>query len=67
MKKVAFEIVRSDVNTWQNLFEQAADLATSLGPDRVINISHSSDGGSGVVCIWYWADKDERILGLDNE
>jgi len=37
--------------SWDSLFRQAADFAASVGPDRVINISHSP----GVVAVWYRA------------
>jgi len=66
MKNVKFEIIRSDVNSWQNLLEQAANLATAIGPERVINVSHSSDNGDSVVCVWYWVDEDTDVLGLRN-
>jgi hypothetical protein len=33
------------------LFRESADFATEIGPDRVLSISHSSDG---VVTVWYW-------------
>jgi hypothetical protein len=36
------------------LFQGAAELATSIGKDRLINISHSMDQNHGVVTVWYW-------------
>ncbi len=54
--EVKFEVFRSSVNSWDNLFEQAADFATSVGSEKVINISHSCDNGDGVVVIWYWSE-----------
>lgn len=64
MRHVKFEIIRSDINSWQNLFELAANRATAIGPERVINISHSSDDGESVVCLWYWIDEKTNVLGL---
>jgi len=41
---------------WDSLFEKAAEFATRIGPDRVINISHSEDMSVGVVAVWYRAE-----------
>ena len=66
MLKVKFEIVRSSLTSWNSLFEQAAEIATAIGPDRLINISQSADNGDGVVTIWYWDGKEEGILGSED-
>jgi hypothetical protein len=42
--------------TWDQLFTQAAAFASSVGPDRLISISHSEDQQDGVVTVWYWAE-----------
>ena len=35
--------------------EEAAELATKVGKDRLIDISHSSDhSGTYTVVVWYW-------------
>ena len=47
---------RSSVKSWNDLFEEASEFATTLGPERLISISHSADSGRGVVAVWYWAD-----------
>jgi hypothetical protein len=39
---------------WDALFQQAADFASDIGPDRLISISHSSDHSDGIVTVWYW-------------
>jgi hypothetical protein len=51
---VNFRIFRSALIAWDALFQQAADFASELGPDRLINISHSEDDRHGVVTVWYW-------------
>jgi hypothetical protein len=48
---------RGTFATWDQLFDEAADFATEIGPERLINISHSADRGDGVVAVWYWADE----------
>ncbi|MEO6436532.1 MAG: hypothetical protein ABIP55_12345 [Tepidisphaeraceae bacterium] len=52
--RVRFEVFRGMLTTWQTLFEQAAAFATSVGRDRLINISQSEDRSDGVVTVWYW-------------
>jgi hypothetical protein len=55
-----YEMFRAGPLTkWEALFQRAADFATSRGPDRVVSISHSSDGGDGVITVWYWAERSE--------
>jgi len=51
---VKFEMFRGTLATWSHLFEQAAAFASNLGRDRLISVSHSADGGDGVVTVWYW-------------
>jgi hypothetical protein len=63
--QVKFEIFRSIINSWENLFEQAANFASSLGREKFINISHSCDSNDAVVTVWYWAERKEtNILGI---
>ncbi len=50
-----FEVFRGVLTTWETLFARACDFASSLGPDRVISISHSCDRLDGVVTVWYWS------------
>jgi hypothetical protein len=52
----------STTKSWEALVEEAATFATSIGRDRLINISVSAAGGSdtfgfgakGAVFVWYW-------------
>ena len=62
--QVKFEIFRSDVNSWKSLFKSASNFATLIGPERVINISHSADRNDGLVTVWYWNEEDANILGI---
>ena len=61
--QVAFEQFVSRGDSWEALFAKAAAFATEVGPNRLINISHSHGGGTalgmggvGVVTVWYWTD-----------
>jgi len=51
---VTFKIFRGTLATWKELFIQASEFASTLGKERLITISHSADGGDGVVVVWYW-------------
>ncbi len=57
--RVAFKIFKSKWLSWEKLFKEAAAFATSLGPERLITITHSADQGTGVVTVWFWADWNE--------
>jgi hypothetical protein len=52
-------VFRGVIATWDQLFTEAAEFATSLGRERLITISHSEDKEDGVVAVWYWASSDE--------
>jgi hypothetical protein len=49
-----FKMFRSGLTPWESLFAEAAEFVTEVGPDRLITVSHSADGGEGVVAVWYW-------------
>jgi hypothetical protein len=51
---VKYRDFRGTMATWDELFEEAAGFATSIGPERLVNISHSADRTEGVVTVWYW-------------
>ena len=54
-RRVGYQVFRGTLATWENLFSQAAELASSLGPERLISISHSEDRDDGVVAVWFWS------------
>jgi hypothetical protein len=58
---VRFEVFESSFKSWQSLFAEAATFAESLGPERLIGISHSEDGSTGVVAVWYWSDEPRAV------
>jgi hypothetical protein len=47
----------SSFKSWDSLFAEAATFAASIGPERLISISHSEDQNKGVVAVWYWSDE----------
>ena len=42
------------MSSWDTLFDEASNFATSIGKERLISISHSEDNNDGVVVVWYW-------------
>ena len=56
---VRFKMFRGVIATWDQLFSEAAEFATSLGRERLITISHSEDKKDGVVAVWYWTSSEE--------
>lgn len=60
MQQLSFREFRGVLKAWATLFQQAAEFATELGPDRVVSISHSSDDFAGVVVVWFWKDADDQ-------
>jgi hypothetical protein len=53
---VRFKMFRGTIASWEQLFAEAAEFATTLGSERLIAISHSEDQQDGVVAVWYWAE-----------
>jgi len=51
---VQFQVFRGVWTSFEALFCEAAEFASSLGPERLISISHSEDENDGVVTVWYW-------------
>jgi len=50
-----FKVFESSWDSWNKIFQDAADFADSVGKENVLNISHSCDGhNKGVVTVWYW-------------
>ncbi len=55
--RVLHKMFRS-TKSWDKLFNDATDFATSLDPEKLISISHSADSADGVVTVWYWGDPE---------
>jgi hypothetical protein len=56
---VKYEVFRGTLSSWDSLFADAAEMATQIGRERLISISHSEDKNDGVVTVWYWGSADE--------
>jgi hypothetical protein len=51
----------SGIKSWEKLAAEAAEYATQVGKERLINISVAAAGGGtlsvgveGVIFVWYW-------------
>lgn len=58
--RLQFRIFRGTWASWDELFNQAAEFANDLGPEKVVSISHSEDKDDGVVAVWYWEDANSK-------
>jgi len=56
------QTIRGTWTTWSELFDAAARIATEVGPARLIGLSHSDDGGEGVITVWSW---DQPVPGRE--
>lgn len=57
--QLKFEVFESSWDSWQGIFQKAADFAERIGKENVLNISHSCDGHNrGVVTVWYWESEN---------
>ncbi len=59
-QRLQFRVFRGMWASWDQLFQEAADFANELGPERVVSISHSEDKDDGVVAVWYWEQSGEN-------
>ena len=59
--RVAHRKFRGTFATWEELFDEATAFANEVGPDRIVNISHSVDRGDGVVVVWYLTTEEEKL------
>jgi hypothetical protein len=55
---VKYKYFRSMIETWDALFDEAAEFAARIGRERLISISQSESTTGGVVTVWYWAEPD---------
>jgi predicted Zn-ribbon and HTH transcriptional regulator len=57
--RLLYRHFRGTFKSWPALFQEAADFATSVGRDALVNISHSAEGAEGIVTVWYWGEPTE--------
>jgi hypothetical protein len=52
--KARFKLFKSHRDSWEKMSQQVADFLTTLGPGKVIGVSHSQESQLGVIIVWYW-------------
>jgi hypothetical protein len=60
--RVQHRIFESATKSWEDLCDEAAEFATEVGRERLINLSVAASGGTegfgfagrGVIVVWYW-------------
>ncbi len=55
--QVHYRAFREQPVNWEALFEKSAKFASTIAPERLISISHSSNGTEGIVSVWFWDDE----------
>ena len=53
-----FKLFKSYSDSWEAMAGQVAEFLTTLGPGKVIGVSHSQEGTFGVIAVWYWEVDD---------
>ena len=57
--KVFFQVFRRGwIESLDSLYSRAAEFASQVGPQRLINISTYGPGTSAVT-VWYWGGEDK--------
>jgi hypothetical protein len=54
--RAQFKIFPGVFKSWEETCEKVAAFADTVGPERLISISHTADPG---VVVWYWAEEKE--------
>ena len=49
-------IIQSSTRSWKDMFVETARRATTLGPGRLVGISHCCDESEGTVTLWHRPD-----------
>jgi hypothetical protein len=52
--QVQFKTFESQFLTRQKMLQKAAEFATQMGPERLINVTHSEDHHESLITVWYW-------------
>jgi hypothetical protein len=49
-----FKLFKSSFDSWETMAAQVSEFLTSLGPGKVIGVSHNQESQFGVIAVWYW-------------
>jgi len=54
-----YKLFKSLTDPWETMSQQVAEFLTTLGPGKVIGVSHSHENNLGVIAVWYWEVEGE--------
>lgn len=52
-----FKLFRSETESWETMFQKAADFMSTIGPEKTIGITTTQQSYVGIVTVWYWSDE----------
>lgn len=55
--KVHFKIFKATFQSWETMCSEAAEFASTIPREDLINISQSADNSSGTIVVWYWSNR----------
>jgi hypothetical protein len=55
-----YKFFKSSFHSWEKMAEEVTAFLTTLGPGRVISVSHSQESSHGVIAVWYWEVTEEN-------
>ena len=58
------KVFESSMKSWETMCSEVSEFATSVGPERLVNVSMASNGGAnwssvgsvGTIVVWYWEE-----------
>ena len=56
--RVVYKHFRASLKSWADLFQEAADFASTLDREALVSISHSAEGIEGIITVWYWGEQE---------
>ena len=62
--RVQFKTFESQFLTRQKMLQKAAEFATQMGPERLINVTHSEDNHESFITVWYWEGERANNKGI---
>ena len=54
MPQMKFRKFTAYIKSWETVFQEAADFASSVGREQVVSVSHSEDHNEAIITVWFW-------------
>jgi hypothetical protein len=52
--RASHKVFKSSFDSWEKMASQVTAFLATLGPGKVIGVSHSQESQHGVMIVWYW-------------